>query len=105
MKKKLVLYHLLLRKKNHLGAQLAGGGGRGRSTLFCFLKIGKKFALNLEKIALFVCIYGLNSHLKCSFGEILEKKYVLHEVIIKTPLFQETCSALCACNSHPNFSS
>ena len=29
--------------------------------------------------------------------------YVLHEVLIEAPLFQGTCCALCACNSHPNF--
>ena len=37
-----------------------------------FLKVDKKYS-NIEKIALFVCIYGLNSHLKCSFKNILEK--------------------------------
>ena len=34
----------------------------------------KKSALILEKSVLFVCIYGSNSHLKCSFKIILEKK-------------------------------
>ena len=29
--------------------------------------------------------------------------YVVHEVFIEVPLFQGTCSALCAYNSHPNF--
>ena len=28
----------------------------------------------MENIVLFVCIYGLNSHFKCSFKNILEKK-------------------------------
>ena len=53
------------------GAQLVGGG-RGLS--FLFLKIGKR-SLILEKCTLFVCIYGLNSHLKCCFKSILEKKH------------------------------
>ena len=42
-------------------------------------------------------IYGLNSHLKCSLKSILEKKhqalpflYIVHEALIKVPLFQET---------------
>ena len=61
------------------GVQLAGGGGRSplpfsenrrKVPRFC-----KKSALNLEKSALFVCIHGLNSHLKCSFKSILEKKH------------------------------
>ena len=40
-----------------------------------FLKIDKKCP-NFEKIALFVCIYGLNSHLKCilSISECLGEK-------------------------------
>ena len=28
---------------------------------------------------------------------------VVHEGFIEVPLFQGTCSALCAYNSHPNF--
>ena len=35
----------------------------------------KKCALILEKSVLFVCIYGSNSHLKCSFKIIFEKKH------------------------------
>ena len=35
--------------------------------------IYKKSALILEKSALFVCIYGLDSYLKCSFNSIFEK--------------------------------
>ena len=84
-----------------------------------------KSALILGKIALFTCIYGLNSHLKCSFKSIWRKNtkifpckalilYVVHKVFIKVHLdkqetcFQETCSApkdswLRACNSHPSF--
>ena len=56
----------------------------------------------LEKNVLLVYIYRLNSHLKCSFKNILKEKqenfslqtpflYVLHEVFIKVLLFQETC--------------
>ena len=66
MKKKLVLYHPLL------SAQLAGGGGRSPLS---FLK-RKKSVLILEQIALFLCIYGLNSHLKCSFNGIFQKKHL-----------------------------
>ena len=63
----------------------------------------------MEKHALFVYNYGLNSHLKCSFKSILEKNvskcftkmfqcgallfYVRHETLIKVPLFQETFPA------------
>ena len=53
--------------------------GRGGFLLHPFLKIEvnfliyKKSALILEKSALFVCIYGLDSHLKCSFNSIFEK--------------------------------
>ena len=39
-----------------------------------FLKI-EKSALILEKHAMFVCIYGLNSYLKCNFKIIFEKKH------------------------------
>ena len=34
----------------------------------------KKSALTWKRKALFVCIFGLNCHLKCSFKSILEKK-------------------------------
>ena len=88
------------------------GGGRGEISL-AYLKI-EKSSMILEKIALFVCIYGLHSNLKCSFKSILEKKhknfslrslllYDVYEVFIQVPLFQESCSGLCACNSHPKF--
>ena len=51
-----------------------------------------------------MCIYGLYSHFKCSFKNILEKNkkifpcgalllYVEHEVFIEVALFQETWSA------------
>ena len=54
-----------------------------------FLKIGK--------IALFVCIYGLNSHLKCSFKGILDKKHknfpcgalLVYELFMEVSLFQK----------------
>ena len=56
----------------------------------------KKCVLILEKRALFLCIYGLNSHLKCSFKGILKKKhqhvslralllYIVHETFIEVP--------------------
>ena len=35
----------------------------------------KKRAPVLEKSVLFMCIYGLNSHLKCNFKSALEKKH------------------------------
>ena len=44
-----------------------------------------KTTLILEKIALFVCIYGLNSHLKCSFKKILEKKH--ENLSLRSPSF------------------
>ena len=58
-----------------------------------FLKI-KKNALS----ALFVCIYGLNSHFKYSFKNILQQNtkifpcgdlllYVVYEMFIEVPLF------------------
>ena len=51
-------------------------------------------------IVLFWCIYRLNSNLKCSFKDIIEKKhknfscggfllYFVHEVFIEVPLFNE----------------
>ena len=50
--------------------------------LFCsFLKIdencpiAKKKCPNFGKNTLFVCLYRLNSHLKCIFKHILEKKH------------------------------
>lgn len=76
------------------GATLAGGGER--SPLPCFKNrlnlpwFCLKSTLILEKTVLFVSIYGLNSHLKCRFKSIMEKKgqnfslrvfllYVVHE--------------------------
>ena len=53
LKKKLDLYLPLLRKEINLGAKLERG----------------------SVFALFLCIYGLSSHLKCSFKNILEKKH------------------------------
>ena len=35
----------------------------------------KNSVLILEKSALFVCIYGLDSHLKCSFKSILDRRH------------------------------
>ena len=55
----------------NLVAQLVGVG----VGLPCPFWKYEKIALILEKIALFVCIYGLNCHLKCSFKDILEKKH------------------------------
>ena len=40
----------------------------------CLFRKWTKSTLIWEKIVLFVCIYGLISHLKCSFKNILEKK-------------------------------
>ena len=40
----------------------------------------KDSALVLGKNCLFVCIYGLNSHLKCSLKRILNKKYHYYPV-------------------------
>ena len=62
------------------GAQLAEGVGWRRSPLSWFENrkkawFCKRSALILEKCYLFVCIYRLNSHLKCSFMSILEKKH------------------------------
>ena len=81
-----------------------------------FFEYGKKVAGVWKINALLVCICGLNSHLKYSFKGILEKKHEIffygalltilaHEVFIEVLPFQENCSALCAFNSHPNFSS
>ena len=66
-----------------------------------------------------MCIYGFISHLKCSFNIFRRKKkkifpcralllYVVHEVFIEVPLFQETCpapknSSFRACNFKRNF--
>ena len=47
-------------------------GNEGGGLPCPFSKI-EKSALILKKCALFVCIYGLNSQLKCSFKGILEK--------------------------------
>ena len=63
---------------------------RRKGSFSCIFSKETKSTLILENIALFVCIYGLNSSLKCSFKNILEKK---HEVFIEVRLFQETCSA------------
>ena len=53
------------------GAQL--GGERGKVFPSLIWKF-KKSALILENVALFVHIYGLNSHLKCNFKSVLQKK-------------------------------
>ena len=78
------------------GAQVVG---EGRSLPCLFLKKEKK-SPNFGKGALFVSIYTLNSHSKCSFKSILEENrvfpcgvvllYVIHEKFILVPLFQET---------------
>ena len=114
----LELHQPLLRKWINLGVQLERERVGGFPCLFW--KLTKK-ALILENIALFVYICGLNSHFKCNFKHIMEKNkkifpcgalllYVVHEVFIEVPLFQETCppqknSCLRACNFQPNFSS
>ena len=98
------------------GAQLASEGGsgqgrqrerRGRSPLPFFKNIqkvswlGKKCILILQKCSVFVSIYGLNSHLRCSFKNNFKKKpqhfslrgFLLcaaHETYIKMSLFRET---------------
>ena len=56
----------------------------------------EKRALFLKKCAMFVCIDGLNSHLKRNFKSIFEKKHlmrVVHETFIEVPLFLETSPA------------
>ena len=56
-------------------------GGRGWRSPMPFFENAKsalilqKSALILKNRALFVCIYGLNSHLNYSFKSILEKKH------------------------------
>ena len=71
MKKKLVLYQPFLRKQINLGVLLE----RGRVGGFpCLFWKQTKSALILDNITLFECIYGSNSHFKCSFKKILEKK-------------------------------
>ena len=58
----------------------------------------------MEKSAQLVCIYGLNSHLKCNFKSAMEENtniflcealflYVVHETFIEMPPLQETSSA------------
>ena len=58
------------KKKKLWRATTKGEGGRFPLS---FLKIEKKYS-NLGKIAMFVCFYGLNYHLKCGFKNILGKK-------------------------------
>ena len=103
------------------GAQLVGG--RGEEVFPAFLENRKKVswlckkqkALVLEKFSLFVCIYELNSHLKCRFKSILEKKKqffprrafifcVVQEKFIEVPLFHgiflaPKTSWLCTCSN------
>ena len=118
LKKKLVLYQPLLRKQVNFGAQLERGRVGGFPCLS--LKIDKNYS-NIGKNCL-VCVHlELNSHLKCSFKNILKKKknkifpcralllYVVHELFTKVLLLQETCPVpknlcLCACNFQLNFS-
>ena len=94
-------------KIKELGAQLEGGRGRG---IPCpFLKREKKYpdflkssVLILEK-KLPVCVYLWlsNSHLKCSFKSILDKKYLFYTTgsfycnmkLIKLCLLKETSPA------------
>ena len=120
MKKKVVLYQPLLRKYINVRAHLARWRAEG---LPCLFWKKTKSTLLLEKIALLECIYRLNSHLKCSFKSILQKKhesfpcgalhlYVAHKVFVEVPRFQEICSApkMFGCapvtyilTFHPNF--
>ena len=97
MKKKIVLYEPLLIKLINLGVQPERGKVGGFTCLFWKYT---KSTLILENIALFVCKYGLKSHFKCRFKNILEKNkkifpcralllYVVHKVFIKVPLFRE----------------
>ena len=57
-----------------------GEGGGGLPCPFlkiqkCAMVFQKINALSLEKSALFLCIYRLSFHFKCSFKSILEKKH------------------------------
>ena len=64
-----------------------------------FFENREKSPLFCKKYALFVCVYGWSSHLKCSFKNILEKStnifhfwaflsYVVYKMCIEVPLFQ-----------------
>ena len=59
----------------HRHATSGGSGGRGGDLPCPILKIEKKSPDFFGKNVLFVCIYELNSHLKCSFKSILKKRH------------------------------
>ena len=75
------------------GAQLAGGGGEVSPALFWKqnknTSILQKKCLNFGKNTLFVCIYRLNSHLKCIFKSIFEFEFRTWNVF-EVPLFPKT---------------
>ena len=52
----------------------------------------------MGKKALFMCVYGLNSHLKCSFKSILEKK---HQYFFLRSPFWYVCHTLKIYRSAP----
>ena len=66
----ILLYFHLVDTAYKTVAQLARGSGGGPPALF--IKIVQTL---VEKSALFVFIYGFNTHLKCSFKSISEKKH------------------------------
>ena len=70
--KKLVVYQSL-NSENKLTQARHQQGGEWEIS-FVFLKQTKS-TLILEKNVLFVCIYALNSQMKCSFKSIMEKKH------------------------------
>ena len=95
----ILLYFHLVDTAYKTVAQLARGSGGGPPALF--IKIVQTL---VEKSALFVFIYGFNTHLKCSFKSISEKKhqiflcgafllYVIRLTFMKVALFQETSPA------------
>ena len=77
--------------------QLVEGGGGGLPCPF----LEKKKCPDFGKCALSLCIYGLNSHLKCCLKSTLEKNIKFfslqalllsakHETFIEVPLLEET---------------
>ena len=57
--------------------------------------------LTLENIALFVCIYGLKSHLKCSFLQYLEEKTNLFPAEPCFCILCMKCLSKCFCSKKP----
>ena len=68
----LLFYLLPILIDLNTGAPLLGGEGEVLPSPF--LKKEKELRWFCKNSVLFVCIYGLNSHSKCSFQSILEKK-------------------------------